>query len=185
MSEENIEKLFLEMKDTSELMLDLAYSALIYEHKEIVEEVFTLEGYIDKINAKLQRTVLINAIENKNPDKALIMIRLATCIETIADSALEIAKVVHRGIKPHPIFKESIMASDVIISKTNVENEKISGRTIGELKVASTTGMWVIAIRRDNSWIFGPDENTMLKKDDILIIRGPVESIKEIEEMMK
>lgn len=33
--------------------------------------------------------------------------------------------------------------------------------------------MWVIAIMRNKSYIYGPDENTVVMAGDMLIARGP------------
>ena len=109
------------------------------------------------------------------------MIRLATSIEMIADSARGIADVVLRDIEPHPILKMSIRESDVIISKTQVKpGSSLADCTLGSIRLASETGMWVIAIRRGKEWLFGPDENTDIKVGDILIARGPEEGEKSL-----
>jgi uncharacterized protein with PhoU and TrkA domain len=175
-----IEEQFLELKDTSELMIDLAYSALLYDNEEIAKEVMLLEDVVDKLNYNIQRSAFMVSLEDKNVDKAMAMIRLASSIEAIADAAMEIADVVLRDIEPHPIFKMSVMDSDVIITKTQVvKNSALTDKTLGELRVMSDTGMWVIAAKRGKQWIYGPDENTLIKEGDVLFARGPVEGEKE------
>lgn len=176
-----IEELFLEMKDTSELMIDLAYSALIYDSREIAEEVFNLEEMIDELNANIQKKSVASAVNDGNVEKALVMLRLANCIESIADGAMEIADVVLRDIEPHPILKMSVMESDTIITRVAVDGKSVLvDKTLGETKLTSKTGMWVIAIRREKSWFFGPDENTILKKGDIILARGPKEAEEDL-----
>ena len=179
-----IEELFLEMKDTSELMVDLAYSALLYNSREIAEEVFNLEEMIDKLNAEIQKKSVETAVKDKNVEKTLVMLRLATCIESIADGAMEIADVVLRDIEPHPILRMSVMESDSMITRVVVDKKSvIVDKTLGETKLTSKTGMWVIAIRRGKKWFFGPDENTVIRKEDIIIVRGPKESEEELIEI--
>jgi uncharacterized protein with PhoU and TrkA domain len=177
---EGIEEQFLELKDTSELMIDLAYSALLYDNEEIAKEVMLLEDVVDKLNYNIQRSAFMVSLDDKNVDKAMAMIRLASSIEAIADAAMEIADVVLRDIEPHPIFKMSVMDSDVIITKTPVVmTSALTNKTLGEQKVMSDTGMWVIAVKRGKQWIYGPDENTLIKEGDILFARGPREGEKE------
>jgi uncharacterized protein with PhoU and TrkA domain len=177
---DKIEEKFQELKDTSELMIDLAYSALLYDNKEIAKEVMLLEDVVDKLNYNIQRSAFMATLEDKNVDKAMAMIRLASSIEAIADAAMEIADVVLRDIEPHPIFKMSVMDSDVIITKATVaRSSELAGKTLGESKVMSDTGMWVIAAKRGIQWIYGPDENTMIKEGDVLFVRGPCEGEKE------
>ncbi len=181
---EHIEKLFLELKDTSELMMDLAYSALLYDSEEIAKEVLILEEVVDKLNYKIQRMAFSLSLEDKNVDKALAMIRFAYSIEAIADAAMDIADVVLRDIEPHPIFKMSVMDSDVIITKNPLSKSSVLGnKTLGESRLMTETGMWVIAIKRGRTWIYGPDENTRLKPGDELFARGPREGEKEFLEL--
>jgi uncharacterized protein with PhoU and TrkA domain len=177
---DKIEEKFQDLKDTSELMIDLAYSALLYDNKEIAKEVMLLEDVVDKLNYSIQRAAFVATLDDKNADKAMAMIRLASSIEAIADAAMEIADVVLRDIEPHPIFKMSVMDSDVIITKAMVtKTSALAGKTLGEVKVMSDTGMWVIAAKRGIQWIYGPDENTLIKEGDVLFARGPVEGEKE------
>ncbi len=176
----NIEKSILKMKDTSELMVDLAYSALLYNNKEIAVEVYNLEDRVDELYNRIIKFAVRNTAA-LNPDIAWTLIRLATSIEMIADSARGIADVVLRDIEPHPIVKLSIRESEAIISKVTVESgANIVNCTLGGIRLASETGMWVIAIRRGNKWLFGPDENTNVKPGDILIVRGPIEGEESI-----
>ena len=170
---ETLEKKLLHMKDTSELMMDLAYSALLYNNKKIAHEVYHLENLIDRMYEDIQNLAVRDTAKT-NPSVALTLIRLATSIEMIGDSARGIADVVLRDIEPHPVVEMSIRESEVIISKTQVTpRSRMVNCTLGKLRLASETGMWLIAIRRGKKWIFGPDENTRIKSNDILIARGP------------
>ncbi|UCE73274.1 MAG: potassium channel protein [Methanomassiliicoccales archaeon] len=183
---EKIEEQFLKLKDTSELMIDLAYSALLYDNKEIAKEVLELEGVVDKLNYKIQRAAFSLSLEDQNVNKALAMIRLAYSIEAIADAAMEIADVVLRDIEPHPIFKMSVMDSDVIIAKTPVKKSSyLANKTLGQSHLMTETGMWVIAVNRGKTWIYGPDENTKIKSGDVLFARGPREGEKEFLKLTK
>lgn len=181
---ENIEALFLELKDTSELMIDLAYSALLYDNEDIAKEVLVLEEVVDKLNYKIQRKAFLVSLEDKKVDKAVAMIRLAYSIEAIADAATEIADVVLRDIEPHPIIKMSVMDSDVIITRTSVsQSSPLANKTLGQTKLMTDTGMWVTAIKRGKSWIYGPDENTTIRKGDVLFARGPPEGEPELVQL--
>jgi uncharacterized protein with PhoU and TrkA domain len=173
---ERIENKILRMKDTSELMMDLAYTALLYNNKQIAKEVYHLENIVDDLYQEIQNSA-VSKIAKTNPNVALTLIRLSTSIEMIGDSARGIADVVLRDIEPHPIVKMSFRESDVIISKALVrKGSSLANCTLGNLRLASETGMWVIAIRRGSEWLFGPDENTNILVDDILIVRGPNDS---------
>ncbi|MFQ5985834.1 MAG: potassium channel family protein [Thermoplasmata archaeon] len=180
-----IEDTLLEMKDTSELMVDLAYSALLYDNVEIARHVVELEDRIDGWDQEIQEEAIRRATEDGDVDKALVFIRMASSIEDIADGALQIADVVLRDIEPHPVVAEALKESDTSISTLTVpDRSPAAGHTLGELKVASETGAWVLAIRREGSWIYGPDENTPLLAEDLLVVRGPIEGEPELRRFL-
>ncbi len=178
-----IEEILLEMKDTSELMVDLAYSALLYDNEEIAQHVIELEGRVDEWDQEVQKRAVERAIQDKDVEKALVFIRLADSIETVADGAVEIADVVLRDIEPHPVVAAALQESDTAIATVTVPTgSPATGQTLGEMKIASETGMWVIAIRRGDTWIYGPDENTLVEQGDLLIARGPMEAEEELRQ---
>lgn len=186
MSATEIEDLLLEMKDTSELMIDLAYSALLYDNEEIAQQVVDLEAQIDAWEEEVKRKTILRALEDRDVEKALVFIRLADSIENIADGALQIADVVLRDIEPHPVVAAALRESDTTIATVPVPRKSpVADRTLGDLKLASRTGSWVIAIRRGTAWIYGPDEDTRLEEGDLLIVRGPEEGEAELRAFLK
>lgn len=173
---EELEKMFLEAKDTSELMIDLAYSSLLYNNKEIAEEVFVMEEMVDELTSRLQEEAIKRAIDDKNVHKALAVIRLATSIEEISDAAMQIADIVLRELQLHPVVHLSLKESDVIITTAKVsEKSELVNKTLEEIKLPSRSGMWLVAIKRGKKYIYGPDKHAVIQPDDILIARGPPE----------
>ncbi|MDI6856123.1 MAG: PhoU domain-containing protein [Candidatus Thermoplasmatota archaeon] len=180
LTEMNIEDMIIEMKNISELMVDLAYSALFYNNKELAEEVLKLENITDKLHDDIQRLVIENTIKEGNPERALVLLKLATSTEAVADAASEISDAVLRGIEPHPVIELSILESDAIITKAQVSNSSVLvGKTLGETKLASRTGMWTLLIERGGKLIIGPNENTKIEVNDIIFVKGPKESEKD------
>ena len=107
-----LERYILDMKNTSELMLDLAYSALIYHDREIAKEVIELEDKINRLFDQIQKASLKNC-EGEKIGRYIIMMRMSDSIERIADSALDIADDVLRDIDIHPVMKKGLEESDV------------------------------------------------------------------------
>jgi len=173
MSPENI---LVEMKDNSELMVDLAYSALLYDNTEIAEEIAELEEKMDAMNQILQRKITKRTIDTKDIDRALAYIRLGASLEMVADAAFEIANVVMRDVDPHPIFKMSVHDSEAVVTRLVISERSIlNNRNIGELRVAENTGMWINAVKRGRQWIYGPEKETILKAGDVIFATGPLE----------
>ena len=175
MKEKTVEDIVLEIKDKSELMIDLAYSSLIYDNTTIAREVYDLEDQLDILYKSLQRQTL-EIVENKklSVNDALTVLRLAETAEQIADAAQEIADVELRDVELHPILKLSIRDSDVVFTRVEVnENSILCNKTLGELKLASETGMTIIAMRHGKKWLYGPNKNTKIDPYDILFAKGP------------
>ncbi|HUV24674.1 MAG TPA: PhoU domain-containing protein [Methanomassiliicoccales archaeon] len=171
---DEIEKMLLEVKDTSELMIDLAYSSLLYNNHEIAEEVLFMEEMVDEMVHNIQEKAIGRVLEDGDASKAMVVISLANSLEAISDAAMQIADVVLRDVTPHPVFQMSVRDSDSIISTALVSGESdLAHKSIGAVKLASYCGMRAIAIKRGNRFIFGPDKYTVMEPEDILIVRGP------------
>ena len=173
-----IETMLLELKDTSEFMVDLAYSSLLYNNSEIAEEVIFLEGRMDELGAAIQEKLL--NVAKDNPDvvaKFSVILRLQMAAEEIANAAASIADVVLRGLGEHPVIQMSIQESEVTIERATVSDDSILvGKKFGDIRLGSISGMYVIAIKRGNQFIYGPDKFTTINAGDVLIARGPEES---------
>lgn len=182
MKEKTVEDIVLEIKDKSELMIDLAYSSIIYDNTTIAKEVYDLEDQIDNLYHSLQRQTL-EQVENKklSVNDALTVLRLAETAEQIADAAQEIADVELRDVELHPILKLSIRDSDVVFTRVEVnESSILCNKTLGELKLASETGMTIIAMRHGKKWLYGPNKNTKIDPYDILFAKGPEDGEKHL-----
>ena len=182
MKKQTVEDIVLEIKDKSELMIDLAYSSLIYDSNIIAKEVYDLEDMIDNLYKCLQRQTLENVEKKKlSVDDALTVLRLAEASEQIADAAQEIADVELRDVELHPILKMSIRDSDVFFTRAQVADKSIlCNKTLGELKLASETGMMVIAMRHGDRWLYGPNKNTKIDAGDVLFAKGPEDGEKHL-----
>lgn len=174
MSEKEAEEMLLELKEKAELMVDLAYSSVIYDSRDLAEEVYELEEFIDVLNDKFQQ-LAIRDVKNEELEvnDALAMIQLAICSEMIADGAREIADIELRDVELHPVIRESILESDEVFVRTVISPSSIlKGKKLGDMELASKTGMWVIAIKRNGRWIYDISKNTALKEGDIIFARG-------------
>jgi uncharacterized protein with PhoU and TrkA domain len=166
-------------------MVDLAYSSLLYDNRTIAEEVYDLENYIDNLYHILQKKTLEDVKKGKHSiDDALTLLRIANAGEQIADAAQEIADVELRDIELHPILKMSMRESDVVFSRIKVQpNSILCGKTLGQLKLLSETGMLIIAMRHQQRWLYGPNKNTTIDAEDILFAKGPEDGEKHLIEL--
>ena len=169
----SIKNLLIEMKNMSELMVDLAYSAVLFNSVDAAEEVLALENTVNAMNYEIKKESLVAARTYEDAEKLTALLEIAEAAESMANAAKDLADLVIKGIKPHPVFKMVMEESDKMISRIGVVDESdLANKTLGELLLVNRTGMRVIAIRRGESWIYGPDKNTMILANDILLLKG-------------
>jgi uncharacterized protein with PhoU and TrkA domain len=179
-----VEKL-VELKDTSEMMLDLAYSSLLLKSKSLAEEVQFLEEHMDDLHTELELLVLSSGFNSKESKDFLGLIRLGLFTETIADSAAQIAELVLRGIEPHPVLKMAIEEAEKSVVRVTVpKKSKLIGQTIKRANIPEETGMWILAIRRGNRWI-RPRPRVIIEAKDTLIASGYADGEKDFIKLIK
>ncbi len=171
------------LKDTSEIMIDLAYSSLLLNSQALAEEVAALENYMDDLHTEFERLVLSSGFTPEESKDFLGLIRLGVVTEKIADAAMEIADVVLRGLEPHPILKLVIEEAEETVTKITVsETSTLVGKKIREAQIQEETGMWVLVIRRGNCWL-RPRLDTVIYSGDILIAAGYAEGEADFESL--
>ncbi|KPN29326.1 phosphate transport system regulatory protein PhoU [Halolamina pelagica] len=164
------------MKDMSELAVDLAYGSVLFDSEAVAEEVAELEAEVDALKSRLEAWTLRAAGRVDDPVELRGLVHLAAAAETISDAALEISEGVLRGLGAHPVVAAAVEESDeVIVRLTVADDAEIADRTLGDLELATETGMRVIAIRRPGeaqSWVVSPDAATRLTAGDVLVAKG-------------
>ena len=180
-----VRELLVEMKNLSELMIDLAYSAALFNDKELAEDVLALESHVDTLAYLLDMEIMVAARGDPKDAEALIGVStVAAATDKISDAAADIAAIVTRDIGVHPIVGEIFEKVEERLMKVTVkECSVITGKHIGELGLAARMGVDIIAIRRNKDWIINPDETERVFRGDILITRGAPIGIKEFKDV--
>jgi uncharacterized protein with PhoU and TrkA domain len=172
---EKIVKDFVELKDTSEIMLDMAYSAILLNSRELAEEVLKLEDRIDVTHNDFQLNVISCGGLVEKPEERLGLIEMGEVPERIADAAEEIAEVVLRGLEPHPVLRIVIRgAEETVVRATVPPDSPLIGKTLKEARIPEQTGMWILVIRRGDKWV-RPTSVTTLQAGDVLLASGYAE----------
>jgi uncharacterized protein with PhoU and TrkA domain len=180
-----VRELLVEMKNLSELMIDLAYSAALFNDKELAEDVLALETHIDTLGYLLGIEIMIAARGDLKDAEALIGVyTVAAATDKISDAAADIAAIVTRNIGVHPIVSSIFEKVEERLMKATVkEGSVISGKRIGKLDLAARMGIDIIAIRRNKDWIINPKGTERVLPGDILITRGAPLGTKEFKDL--
>ncbi|MHC1567742.1 MAG: potassium channel family protein [Candidatus Syntropharchaeia archaeon] len=180
----NAKDILTEMKDISELMLDLGYSAVLYDDMDIAKEVLRLEERMDFLLYHARIVIMLGARRIEDAEKLSGVLQIASSAEKISNAAGDIAKIVLTNIGIPQEFKVDLREADETVIRTKIEKQSIlASKTLGELELETETGMKIIAIRRGKRWIYAPDKDTTLLEGDVLFARGPNEGVPILHEM--
>ncbi|MHA1186342.1 MAG: potassium channel family protein [Candidatus Heimdallarchaeota archaeon] len=182
---DNIVDYLIGLKDTSEVMVDIAYGAVLYNSKELAQLVSNMEKRVDTIRNKAEIAVLKIA---KTPTEDISslqgLLRIIEATEDISDAANQIAKIVLEEIPSHPIIELVIEESDESIFEQTVEDASvIVGKTIPTGNYLDEFGIRVLALKRAAGHFFKPRRRTKIRVGDTIVFTGELEA--EIEATKK
>ncbi len=179
-----VSDLLLEMKNLSELMIDLAYSAALFNDKDLAEEVLELEERVDTLAYLLDMEIMIAARDARDAEGLIGVSTVAAATDKISDAAADIAAIVTHDIGVHPIVTSIFEKVEERLMKATVKGDSmIVGKQIEELDLAARMGVDIIAIRRSKDWIIDPEDNVTILAGDILITRGAPIGTKELKDL--
>ncbi|MBS7621064.1 potassium channel protein [Candidatus Bathyarchaeota archaeon] len=179
-----VREVLREMKNLSELMIDLAYSAALFNDKDLAEDVLELEKRIDTLAYHLEMVTMVAARDAKDAEVLVGVSKVAAATDKISDAAADIAAIVTQNIGVHPIVSEIFERVEERLTKAKVsEKSVLVEKEIGELELAPRMGIDIIAIFRENDWIINPKGKEKVKAGDILIARGTHEGLRELREL--
>lgn len=176
----NLKDVLIEMKDISELAVDLAYSAVLYESSAIAEEVIDLEERMNDLvyQARITSMMSVRRLDETEPMSGLL--QLAEASERISNHAADIAKNIMRHVSfPANLRKALPDAEETTHRVTVAAGSALDGARLGDIKLQSATGIRVILIRRIQQRIYDPDKHTVLRAGDVLVGRGPAYGLPE------
>ncbi len=180
----SMKKLLVEMKDTSELMVDLGYSAVLYDDYDLAMEVIRLEEKMDVYDYHVQMAAMLAARTVEDAEALSGVLQIASAAEIISNAAGDIASIVLLKMgMPSELKKELRLADETVARAVVGADSKVAGKTLDEISFETEAGMSVIAIRRGDSWIYDPEMDAGIKAGDILFARGHDEGVPLFLEM--
>ena len=180
----SVREVLTEMKNLSELMIDLAYSAALFNRRVLAEEVLELEKRVDFLEYLLNMNIMLAVRSAKDAENLVGISTVAAATDKISDAAADITALVLREIGVHPIVREAFEGMEEMLTCVEVKPTSIlMGKKLGELELAAQIGVDIIAIHRREKWIVNPSHDEAIVKNDILISRGTSIGAKKLEEL--
>jgi uncharacterized protein with PhoU and TrkA domain len=179
-----VKELLVELKDASELMVDLAYAAVFFNEEKLAREVDRLE---ERMDGHLRRLRIMAMLAARSPEDAEGMagvLWIADAIERIGDAASDIARVVAARLGIPDALRRDLRHADEMTARVKIRTDApAAGRTLRDLSLPTETGMWVMAIRSGMDWRFDPGPDDVVSEHDVLLVRGPEEGVNLVRQL--
>jgi uncharacterized protein with PhoU and TrkA domain len=178
----SVREALTEMKDLSEIMIDLAYSAALFHSRELAEEVLELEKRVDYLAYMLDMNAMLAARDAEDAESLIGVATVAAATDKISDAAADIAIIVLKEIGIHPIVREAFEKVEERLARAEVKSTSFFvNKKLGDLELAAKIGVDIIAIRRRKDWIIDPSEDEAILEGDVLIARGAPLGVDELK----
>jgi uncharacterized protein with PhoU and TrkA domain len=178
--------ILVEMKNSAEVAVGLAYSALLFNDAALAAEVATLESRSDILHDELESWVLKAAPEARRTDDLRGLLRLGYASEVIFDAARDMTWLIEEGEPLHPVIQMALAETEEVATETVVEaGSRAAGRSLTQLQLETETGMLVLAVQRGRRWIYRPRPRFELEPGDRVISIGPEEGAAELEALCR
>ena len=176
----SVRETLIMMKDISELMIDLAYSAALFNNRELAEEVMELEEKMDSLVYVLNMNLMLAARDKADAESLAGVAKVGALTNSISDAAADIAGIVLNDIGIHPIVREVFQRTEEHLVRVQVsETSVLTGKTVNDLDLAAKVGADIIAVRRGKHWMINPEKEIVLP-EDILLARGTAMGLKSL-----
>ncbi len=180
----NVKELLIEAKDASELMLDLAFAAVFFDDDDLAREVIRLEERMDDAVGELRILCMLATRSPEDAEQLSGVLGMAGAIEAIGDAAEDVARVVLKDLGVPGELRDDLRHAQEVLARVKLrETATIRGASLRDLELPARTGMWVIALRRDVDYLYGPDADTVLADGDVLFLQGPQEGVDLVREL--
>ena len=178
----SVREALTEMKDVSEIMIDLAYSAALFNSSELAEEVMELEKRVDYLDYIIEMNTMLAVRDAEDAQHLTAVTTVAAATNKISDAAADIATIVLKDIGIHPIVRKAFEQVEERLARAIVKPDSILvNKKLGDLELAAKIGVDVIAIRRHKEWIIDPKDDEKIAECDVLIARGAPNGIDELK----
>ena len=180
----NVKDLLVELKDASELMVDLAYAAVFFNEEKLAQEVERLEQRMSDHLHRLRITAMLAARSPEDAEGMAAVLWIAHAIERVGDAASDIARVVAARLGIPDALRQDLRHADEMTARIKIRDDApAAGSTLRDLSLPTESGMWVVAIRSGMDWRFDPGAEDVISVGDVLLIRGPEEGVNHVREL--
>ncbi|MHA2059979.1 MAG: potassium channel family protein, partial [Candidatus Ranarchaeia archaeon] len=138
----SVRELLIEMKNTSEIMIDLAYYAVLYDDETIAREVLEMEEAVDYINYLLLMNAAMATRDKEDAEQITGIIKIASAANKISDAAADIANITILKLGAHPALRRAFKKTDEEVVQAIIDPDSIlSNRKLKDINLGTTIGV--------------------------------------------
>jgi uncharacterized protein with PhoU and TrkA domain len=120
----------------------------------------------------LRMKVLMAAETARDARRLLPILSIAASMDEIADAAGDLAKMLLKGFKLHPVVLEALKMVDEVIVRIDVKHSSpLIGKTISQISRELNIDFTPLVLCRGGRTIISPDENVKLRQNDYIIVK--------------
>jgi Uncharacterized conserved protein len=181
--EMSVREILTEMKDISEVIVDLAYASIMYNSQDMADSVMEFEDEMDELKYAIREKVMLAARTKEDARQLSGILQVASAADRISHAAGEIVKLLEVPLEKRPFLPTIINESEekIKMTKINVSSD-MAGNTIDALAVEAVTGMKIIALKNRQGWIYDPEEDVKLRAGDDIVVRGTEDGFRRLTE---
>jgi len=173
-----------EAKDSSELMVDLAYAALYFGDPGMAEEVHELEDRLHELVHDMRAVCVLAARSPREADAMSSVLRVISSIEGVANAAVDIARIVtHQVGIPRELVADLSDAEEVAHRVLVREGSHFARRVVRDFELPTAVGMRVMAIHRGRDWITDVGGDEVFLPGDQLFFYGSPSGITRLHQL--
>ena len=163
----------------STLFIIVLLKIIFFKNEELASDILEMEELIDGLNLAFEKDLLDLARLVETPRDLTGIMRIIFSCELIADAAAHIAENILKGFEPHSILQKAIReTSEIVVRETLSEDSYFKDKTYNELQESRyKRGFHIIALKRENKWIYSFKPNFIFEKGDLVIGLGPKETV--------
>jgi len=177
-----VRDLLREMKNLSDLMIDLAYYSVLYGDAQLAREVFELESRVDHLQTLLTMQAALATRSPSDAEKMVSVYAIASAANKISDAAADIARVAIRRMSVPRDFALLMCGEEDFMAAVRVPSE-LSGLSLEELYGRAGMPLEALVVRRGRGIHVRPSSSFKLERGDVLVVKGPFEGVRALCEL--
>src|SRR5512147_1916065 len=126
-----VKDLLIELKDASELMVDLAYAAVFFNEEKIDDEVMRLDTRSGDLLRRLRTMAMLAARSPEDAEGMAGVLWIADAVQRIGAAASDVARVIAARLGIPDALRPDLRHADEMTARVRVrEDAQVIGRTL-------------------------------------------------------